>query len=154
MQSRMKSLDVVMTRVITGTSCWTVLFFLHCWLTSACRLGCGRADTLVYRDLQTSAALVDLLQQSLDSTWVATWLSLTTELLCAHASSFSCFVSSVVPVRSISDDIFSHIYIHVYSITLMSSLTYKFYTCTYAHVHTFTHKHTYKGVEDNWVFTQ
>jgi len=31
----MKSLDEVATRVITGTSSWTVLFFLHCWLASA-----------------------------------------------------------------------------------------------------------------------
>ena len=41
-----KSLDVVATRVITGTSHWTVLLFLHCWLASAGGLGCGRAVAL------------------------------------------------------------------------------------------------------------
>ena len=34
---------------------------------------------------------------------------------------------------------------YIYSITLTCSLTYKFYTCTYANIHTFTHKHTNRG---------
>jgi len=46
LQPHTKSLDVVATRVITGTSHWTVLLFLHCWLASACGLDCGRATAL------------------------------------------------------------------------------------------------------------
>ena len=39
LQSRMKSLDAVATRVITGTSHWTVLLFLHRWLASLRGIG-------------------------------------------------------------------------------------------------------------------
>ena len=49
LQPRTKSLDAVATRVITGTSHWTVLLFLHCWLASAGGLGCGRAVALRYQ---------------------------------------------------------------------------------------------------------
>jgi len=46
LQPRTKSLDAVATRVITGTSHWTVLLFLPCWLASAGGLDCGRAVVL------------------------------------------------------------------------------------------------------------
>ena len=38
-----------------------------------------------------------------------------------------------------------YIYKFIYSITLTCPLTYKFYTCRYAHIHTFAHKHTHRG---------
>jgi len=37
----MKSLETVATRVVTGTSHWTILFCENCWLASASGLGCG-----------------------------------------------------------------------------------------------------------------
>ena len=46
LQPRTKSFDTLAMRVITGTSHWTVLLFLHCWLASAGGLGCGRATAL------------------------------------------------------------------------------------------------------------
>ena len=60
-----------------------------------------------------------------------------------------CFKSSLRTCSSIYTYIYMHVYeytyIYTYSMTLTCSLTWKFYTCTYAHIHTFTHKHTPRG---------
>ena len=60
---RTKSLDAVATRVITGTSHWTLLLFLHCWLASAGGLVCGRAVVLPpKKDIKEFSSIAELLE--------------------------------------------------------------------------------------------